>query len=194
MTGTMEDTIRKRFEESMAVAQAARDLLAPRVAQAAEIIVAAYKSGNGVFTFGNGGSAADALHIAGELEGRFLRERRPFKAEALCGNTALISALANDYNWEIVFARQLEANGRAGDVAIALSTSGNSPNVVMALAKARAMGMKTIGLTGQGGGRCRDLCDVLLEVPTKITPRIQESHIILYHVLCELVETALSNA
>lgn len=177
----------------MAAAKACQELLAPRIAQAAQIIIGAYKAGNGVFTFGNGGSAADAQHIAGELSGRFLLDRRPFKAEALCSNTALISALANDYNWEVVFARQLEANGRPGDVAIAISTSGNSPSVVVALAKARAIGMKTIGLTGPGGGRCRDLCDVLLEVPSKVTPRIQESHIIIYHTLCELVETALAH-
>ncbi len=145
-----------------------------------------------IFVFGNGGSAADAQHIACELVGRFLKERRALKAEALSTNTSVLTAVANDYDQEMVFARQLEANACPGDVAIGLSTSGNSPNVVAALARASRMGLKTIAITGRGGGKCAQAVDILLDVPSELTPRVQESTTIIYHVICELVENAVT--
>ena len=189
----MTDEIHQRFDESLAVLRGSRDHLAGRIAEAVDLIVAAYRSGRGVLVFGNGGSAADAQHIAGELVGRFLKERRPLRAEALSANTSILTALANDYDFDVVFARQIEASARPGDVAIALSTSGNSANVVAALARARQLGCRTIALTGDGGGRCAELADVLLDVPSKITPRIQESHVVIYHIICEWVEKAIAD-
>jgi D-sedoheptulose 7-phosphate isomerase len=188
----MADLVDQRFEASVNVLQAARRRLAPKIVEAADLIVTSYRQGGGVFVFGNGGSAADAQHIAGELVGRFLKERRALKAEALSANTSILTALGNDYSFDIIFARQLEANARAGDVAIGLSTSGNSPNVVAALEKARQMGLRTIAFTGQGGGRCAAVADVLLAAPSKETPRIQECHVVAYHILCELVEAAFA--
>lgn len=190
----MLERIRGIFDESIASTKATCDRLAERLAEAARMMIGAYRAGGGVFLFGNGGSAADAQHIAGELVGRFLKERRALRAEALSTNTSVLTSLANDYDYEVVFSRQLEANARAGDVAIGLTTSGNSPNVVAALAKAREIGCKTIAFTGAGGGRCAAHADVLLDVPARSTPRVQEAHMILYHALCELVEDAVADA
>jgi D-sedoheptulose 7-phosphate isomerase len=181
-----------RFEESVKILEVARQTLLPRVEAAATVIIESYREGGGVFTFGNGGSAADAQHIAAELTGRFLKNRRPLKAEAFSTNTSSLTALGNDFGYETVFERLIEANTRKGDVAIGLSTSGNSPNVVLALKKAREMGVRTIAFTGQGGGKCAPLADVLLEAPSTVTPRIQECHVVLYHILCELVENAFA--
>jgi len=188
----MTDQIRKRFTESADILRRAGEHLSERIAEAAEIIVASYRAGGGVFAFGNGGSAADAQHIVGELVGRFLRERRGLRAEALGVNAAVSTALGNDYDFESAIARQLEANARGGDVAIGLSTSGNSPNVVAALETARRIGVKTIALTGEGGGRCAEFADVLLDVPSHCTPRIQEVHVVIYHTLCEWVDDAIA--
>jgi D-sedoheptulose 7-phosphate isomerase len=184
--------IQQRFDESVEVAGATREQLPGRIAEAVEMMVAAYREGGGVFVFGNGGSAADAQHIVGELVGRFLAERKAFRAEALSANASTLTSLANDYGYEQVFARQLEGVGRAGDVAVGLSTSGNSANVAAGLAKAREIGMKTIAMTGTDGGKCGEFADVLLNVPSDSTPRIQEAHTIIYHVLCELIEQALA--
>ena len=188
----MIELIRQRFAESISVTQAAGEQLAGRIAEAAELVVACYRAGGGVFLFGNGGSAADAQHIAGELVGRFLIERRPLRAEALSTNTSAVTAIGNDYDFESIFARQLSANARPGDVAIGLTTSGNSPNVLAALRAARQMHLKTIALTGAGGGQCAGLADVLLDVPATLTPRVQEAHVVVYHSLCELVELAIA--
>jgi len=190
----MKDIIRKRFEESISVIHQTGQRLTDAIAAAAEMIVAAYRNGGGVFLFGNGGSAADAQHIAAELVGRFLKERKALKAEALSTNSSVLTCLANDYSYQAIFARQLEANATARDLAIGLSTSGNSSNVVAGLAKAREMGMKTIAFTGNGGGKCAALVDVLLDVagPGLPSPRIQEAHAVIYHVLCELVESAMA--
>ena len=185
------DDIRRRFEDSARVTRQTGELLAGRIAQAAQLITDCYRRGVGVLLFGNGGSAADAQHIAGELVGRFLKERRALKAQALSTDTSVLTAIGNDYHFEDVFVRQLEACGSAGDVAIGLSTSGNSANVVAALRRARQLGLKTIALTGEGGGRCAELADVLLDVPEKLTPRVQEAQMVAYHVLCELIEAAI---
>lgn len=148
----------------------------------------ALKSGNKVLFCGNGGSAADAQHLAAELIGRFQKERRSLASVALTTDTSILTAVANDYGYDEVFARQVEGLGRSGDVLIGISTSGNSANVVKAALKARDTGMHTIALTGEGGGKLKDICDITFAVPSKVTARIQEMHIMVGHIICELVE------
>ena len=186
----MIERIRRRFEESIRTTRAAGEQLADRIAVAARMLIDCYRAGGGVFLFGNGGSAADAQHIATELVGRFLAERKALKAQALSDSTTILTSIGNDYEFERVFVRQLEAGAAAGDVAIGLSTSGNSPNVVAALRRARELGLHTVAMTGAGGGRCAEHADVLLDVPATLTPRIQEAHAVVYHILCEFVEQA----
>lgn len=188
---TIQDKIRSRFEDSAANIRLTGERLAGKIAQAAQMIIASLSAGGGVFLFGNGGSAADAQHIAGELVGRFLAERRSLRAEALSTDTSVLTCVANDYDYASIFSRQLEGKARPGDVAVALSTSGNSPNILAALETAKKIGLKTIALTGDGGGRAAALADILLDVPCKgSAPRIQEAHSVIYHVLCEFVEAA----
>ena len=187
-----EDTVRRRIRESADVTdrllagEHARD-----IAAAARAISDAYRSGGKVILFGNGGSAAEAQHVAGELVGRYLKERGSLPAIALADNAAALSALGNDYGYEETFARQLEAFGREGDVAVALSTSGRSENVVRALRTARAVGLVTVALTGEDGGEVAELADHVLRVPSHETPRIQEGHTLVCHIVCELVEEEL---
>ena len=141
---------------------------------------------------GNGGSASDAMHITGELVGRFLMERRALRAVCLADNPSVLTAWSNDYSFEDVFARQVEAYGEPGGVLLGISTSGKSPNVLAALATARRMGLVTVGLTGEGGGRMAPLCDHLLDVPSRSTPLIQQVHICLYHHICAGIEERLA--
>lgn len=148
----------------------------------------ALKSGNKVLFCGNGGSAADAQHLAAELIGRFQKERRSLASVALTTDTSILTAVANDYGYDEVFARQVEGLGRSGDVLIGISTSGNSANVVKAALKARDTGMHTIAFTGEGGGKLKDICDITFAVASKVTARIQEMHIMVGHIICELVE------
>ena len=148
----------------------------------------ALKAGNKVLFCGNGGSAADAQHLAAELIGRFQKERRSLASIALTTDTSILTAVANDYGYDEVFARQVEGLGRSGDVLIGISTSGNSANVVKAALKARDTGMHTIAFTGEGGGKLNDICDITFAVPSKVTARIQEMHIMVGHIICELVE------
>ncbi|MBP2303242.1 D-sedoheptulose-7-phosphate isomerase [Azospirillum picis] len=162
------------------------------MAAAIERIVAALAAGRPLLVCGNGGSAADAQHITGELVGRFLKERRALKAICLSSNTAVLTAWANDYSYETVFARQVEAYAEPGGVLLGLSTSGNSANVVAAFEAAHRHGMSTVALTGEGGGRLAALSDVLLAVPSRHTPLIQQAHLCLYHYLCEAVEARLA--
>jgi D-sedoheptulose 7-phosphate isomerase len=159
---------------------------------AADLIARAFASGGRLLVCGNGGSAADAQHIAAEFVGRYLKERKPYSAIALHTNTSALTAIGNDYGFDEVFARQVHAHGRAGDVLLAISTSGTSPNVLAAVAAAREVGMKVVALSGHDGGTLIDDCDVCLLVPVDSTPRIQEAHILLAHILCGLVEDALS--
>ncbi|AWJ85566.1 phosphoheptose isomerase (plasmid) [Azospirillum sp. TSH58] len=163
---------------------------ADRIEAAAGLMIDGLKSGGKVLFCGNGGSAADSQHLAAELTGRYLRDRAPLAAVALTVDTSALTAIANDYSYDEVFARQVRGLGRAGDVLVGISTSGNSRNVVAALEAARALGMRTVGLTGAAGGRMKELCDVCLCVPSTDTPRIQEMHIAAGHMLCELVENA----
>jgi len=151
-------------------------------------MTAALKNGGKVLIFGNGGSASDSLHMAAELVGRFGKERKALPAIALTANTSTITAISNDYSYEISFERQVEALGKKGDVAIGISTSGASENVVRALKKAKDLGCLTIALTGKNGGKVKDLADFCLVVNSESTPRIQEAHSLVIHILCELVE------
>ena len=167
------------------------DASADVIAAAASSVVDAYRGGGKLIVFGNGGSAADAQHIAAEFVGRFQLERDPLPALALSVNTSALTAIANDYGYEDVFARQLRGLGSAGDVALGISTSGRSVNVNSALSAARSMGMITLGLTGGSGGDMADVCDHLIVIPADETPRIQEGHILVAHVICEIVESAL---
>ena len=159
--------------------------------RAVAAITAALGAGKPLLVCGNGGSAADAQHIVGEMVGRFLKERRALKAICLSSNPAVLTAWANDYSFETVFSRQVEAYAEPGAVLLGISTSGNSSNVVLALEAAKERGMVTIGLTGEGGGRMAGLCDHLFAVPSRSTPAIQQVHLCLYHYLCAAVEAAL---
>jgi D-sedoheptulose 7-phosphate isomerase len=140
---------------------------------------------------GNGGSAADAQHIAAELSGRFYTDRAPLYAEALHVNSSYMTAVANDYSYEVVYSRMIQGCGRKGDVLVGISTSGNSKNIIKALEVAKEKGMITIGMTGASGGKMKELCTYLLNVPSNDTPRIQESHILLGHIICQLIEEKL---
>lgn len=171
-------------------ALAERDLSVP-MDQACGAIVAALSSGKALLVCGNGGSASDAIHIAGELVGRFLRDRKAYNVIALPANAAVLTAWGNDFGFDTVFARQVEAHGAAGGVLLAISTSGNSPSILRAAEQARGMGMVVVGMTGDSGGRLAPLCDILLNVPSVETPIIQQGHICLYHYLCDAVEGAL---
>jgi D-sedoheptulose 7-phosphate isomerase len=185
-----EVLIQQRIRTSIAVKQ---ELLkqSALLAQVAEKLIEAYEAGKKILVFGNGGSAADAQHIAAELVGKYYMDRRPLPAEALTVNTSSLTAIGNDYAFERIFARQVEALGNPGDVAIGISTSGNSPNVIEAIRAAKKKGMITIGLTGAEGGRLRNEVDYCICVPSKDTPRIQEAHILIGHIWCELIEQAL---
>lgn len=178
-------------ETASLIAQLGSGTLPQRVQVAIDLLVDALRARRPVLVCGNGGSSSDAMHIAGELVGRFLRERPAYNVLALSANTSVLTAWSNDYTYETVFSRQVEAHGQAGGLLWGISTSGNSPNVLRAFEAARTMGMKTLGLTGEGGGKMAAMCDVLLDVPSDKTPRIQELHIVLYHFICEQIEVKL---
>ena len=161
------------------------------IERAVDLIHDAFASGRKLLVFGNGGSSADAQHLTCEFVGRFAAERRPLPAIALTTNQAILTAWSNDHSFDDVFARQVEALGAAGDVAFGISTSGVSPSVVNALRRARERGLRTIGLTGSGGGDVAELCDVLLAVPLTSTQRVQEVHLVTYHAICGAVEARL---
>lgn len=162
----------------------------PQVQAAADLLIESLQNGGQVLVCGNGGSSSDAQHLVGELVGRFLTERRPLPAIALGGSEAALTAIANDYSYEQGYSRQVRAYARPGDIFIGITTSGNSGNIVAAAEAAKAAGAKVIGMTGEGGGKMKELSDVLLNVPSNQTPRIQEMHILLIHVLCEAVDNA----
>jgi D-sedoheptulose 7-phosphate isomerase len=164
-----------------------------QISQAVDLLVERLSAGNKLLVCGNGGSAADALHICAELVGRFFQERRALAAIALNSDPAVLTAWSNDYGYESVFARQVEALAKPGDVVWGISTSGNSGNVVAALKRGRELGASTLALTGQGGGAMAQYADVLLAVPLSVTPRIQEVQTVTYHIICEAVEAALCN-
>jgi D-sedoheptulose 7-phosphate isomerase len=182
--------VRRSIEASIAVKQRllSNAELVSAIATVSQILIEALKKGNKLLLFGNGGSAADAQHIAAEFVGRFAFDRPALAALALSVNTSSITAIGNDYGFDAVFARQVEALGRAGDVAIGISTSGNSPNVVKALAVAKKMGLHTVALTGATGGTLKNAVDHRICAPSNETPLIQECHILIGHTIAELVE------
>jgi D-sedoheptulose 7-phosphate isomerase len=161
------------------------------IARTAEVITQGLRKGKKVLFFGNGGSAADAQHFAAEMVGRFGPDRSPLAAISLSTDTSILTSIANDYGYEHVFARQIDALGVAGDIAVGISTSGNSPSVLKALDMARSKGLSTVGFTGESGGQMNDRVEILFRVPSRQTPRIQETHILLGHILFELVDREL---
>lgn len=158
---------------------------------ATSVIISTFRNNGSVLFCGNGGSAADAQHLAAEFSGRFYYDRPPLNSEALHVNTSYLTAVGNDYSFNEVYARIVRAKGRKGDVLVALSTSGNSGNILKAIHAARETGMTVIGMTGQSGGQMKELCNILINVPSDDTPRIQEAHITIGHILCELVEASI---
>jgi D-sedoheptulose 7-phosphate isomerase len=187
----MKDRITAAFLSHREVMEALERELTPKMIQVAELLVDAFRNGKKLLVMGNGGSAADAQHLAGEIVGRFRLERPGLPAIALNTDTSILTAVGNDYGYEAIFRRQVEAHGQEGDVVIGISTSGSSPNVLSALRLAREKGCRTVGLLGKDGGSIKGLVDIDLTVPGNDTPRIQEGHITIIHILCELVEQAL---
>ena len=175
-----------------ALAERMRGETAGTIARAAEIVYSAIKSGNKILACGNGGSAAEAQHFIAELVGRFLTEREPLAGVALTVDLSVLTAIGNDYGYEEVFARQVRAIGQPGDVLIAISTSGQSPNVLAALVAARDRGLTTIALVGAESNADLDACDLVITIPDSSTPRIQEMHLVVLHLICELVDNALT--
>ncbi len=184
---------RHNFQESVALKTRllADEALQHTLLQVTDLLIHTFQHKGKVLFCGNGGSAADAQHLAAEFSGRYYFDRPPLPAEALHVNTSYLTAVANDYSYEEVYARLIRAMGQAGDVLIGLSTSGNSANVVKAFAEARSLGMITIAFTGEGGGKMKAQADYLIEIPSRNTPRIQECHMLIGHSICELVEAEL---
>jgi D-sedoheptulose 7-phosphate isomerase len=163
-------------------------IMAPILEEVIQIITNTFQNGGAVYFCGNGGSAADAQHLAAEFSGRFYKDRKALPSEALHCNTSYLTAVANDYSYDVIYSRLIEGIARKGDVLIGLSTSGNSGNILKAFEMANSMGVITIGMTGAGGGKMKAISNYLIEVPSNTTPRIQESHILIGHIICELVE------
>jgi D-sedoheptulose 7-phosphate isomerase len=165
--------------------------LLARVNEATQLMIEAFQESGSVYWCGNGGSAADAQHLAAELSGRFYFDRAPLSSEALHVNTSYLTAVANDYSYNDIYGRYIKGMGKDTDVLVGISTSGNSENVVRAMEEGKKLGMKIVAFTGEGGGKMKDLADVCINVPSKDTPRIQESHIMIGHIICEIIEDTL---
>lgn len=165
--------------------------LIEKIREAAEICIFSLRNGGKIHFCGNGGSAADAQHLAAELSGRFYYDRPPLNAEALHVNSSYLTAVANDYSYDVIYSRMLQCSAKKGDVLWGISTSGNSSNILKATEIAKSMDVKVIGMTGESGGKMAEMCDVLLNVPSKCTPRIQESHIMIGHIICEIIESTI---
>ncbi len=187
----MNERMKAAFLSHREVMEALERELGPKMIQVTDLLVDTFRNGKKLLVMGNGGSAADAQHLAGEIVGRFRLERRGLPAIALSTDSSILTAVGNDYGFEAIFSRQVEALAQEGDVVIGISTSGSSPNVLSALRLAREMGCRTVGLLGKDGGSIREMVDIDLTVPGQDTPRIQEGHITIIHILCELVEQAL---
>lgn len=185
--------ISKSIQDSIQAKQAILDnpTFLANIEAAAKMMVASLRQGGKIHFCGNGGSAADAQHLAAELSGRFYFDRPPLNAEALHCNTSYLTAVGNDYGYDLIFSRLLKGTAKKGDIIVGISTSGNSKNIINAFEVAREMGVSIIAMTGETGGKMKDYADVLLNVPSKDTPRIQESHILIGHIICELVETEM---
>lgn len=176
------------IEDHLSIIQVLSENCLPAIENFACICRQALEQGNTIYFCGNGGSAADSQHLAAELVGRFQKERRGFPGIALTTDTSILTAVANDYGYDQVFARQVEALVRSGDVLVGLSTSGNSPNVVAAIEKAKIFGAATIGMTGSRGGKLAEICNVCIQVPSDVTARVQEAHILVGHIVCEILD------
>lgn len=187
------DTINRSISDSIAAKQAilSNPALLQTIQEVADTMITALRSGNRVLWCGNGGSAADAQHLAAELSGRFYYDRPPLNSEALHCNTSYLTAVANDYGYELIYSRMIDGACKKGDVLVGISTSGNSKNILNAFRKARELGVITVAMTGKTGGEMRQVADYLLNVPSMDTPRIQESHIMLGHIICEIVEAQM---
>ena len=187
----MKPDVAKHIHESIAVKQQILSALLPQIEKAAASIAECLRRGNKLLFFGNGGSASDSQHLAAEFVGRYEKERRAWPAIALTTDTSILTAVGNDYGFDRVFERQIEALGKKGDVLFAISTSGNSKNVLKGVQKAKELGLFVIGLTGGSGGELKALADLPIVIPSKKTSRIQESHIMIGHILCECVDELL---
>ena len=189
----MTEKIKTIITESIATKQLilTDDHLVKMINTASNICIDAFSSDKKVLFCGNGGSAADAQHLAAEFSGRFYKDRDPLFSEALHVNSSFLTAVANDYDFSKIYSRLIKAKGKEGDVLVGISTSGNSPNIVEAFRQAKIQGMTTIGMTGQTGGQLADLSDILINIPSTDTPRIQECHILAGHIICEIVEDNL---
>ncbi len=185
--------IKKAIQESIALKERilADNILLEKIEKTAHLAVEMFRKECKMLFCGNGGSASDAQHIAAELSGRFYMDRKPLFAEALHVNSSYMTAVANDYGYDQVYSRMVAAAGKKGDMLVAISTSGNSKNIVLAAEKAKMQGMIVIGLTGKNGGNLAEFCDILINVPSLDTPRIQEAHILIGHILCEIIENDL---
>ena len=184
----MKDKIKNAFKESIALKEATLNANLEKIVYLVQLILDVLRKGGKILLFGNGGSAADAQHIAAEFVNRFRKERHPLSALALTVDTSILTSIANDYDFSLVFLKQIQALGKPGDIAWGISTSGNSPNVNLALEEAKKMGLKTVALSGGTGGKMAGIADLALVVNSKNTPRIQEVHITIGHIVCELVE------
>jgi D-sedoheptulose 7-phosphate isomerase len=186
MKSRIEKCMKSAAENYTSVFQ--NDNLKTSIQQIVAKSVTAFQSDKKMLFCGNGGSASDAQHIAAELSGRFYTDRPPLYAEALHVNSSFMTAVANDYGYEATYARMVEAAGKKGDILVGISTSGNSPNVVKAIQKANELGMTTVGFTGKNGGAMKDICDIMICTPSDDTPRVQEVHILVGHIICQLIE------
>ncbi len=189
--GTETYEIQKELQESIRVKERLLSSGIKTVEEIANLLVNALRNGNAAYFMGNGGSAADAQHIAGELVGRFKKERRALPAQSFTSNTSILTAIANDYSYDSCFSRQVEAFVKKGDIVFGLSTSGNSTNILKAVILAKERGAATVGFTGETGGELKDAVDICLTIPSSDTPRIQECHITVGHILCSIVEREL---
>lgn len=187
----MKEGVKKKFHESAELIKKTSESEIDNIIGISNIIISAYKTSNKVLIAGNGGSAADAQHISGELVNTFYKDRKALSAIALTTDTSVITAQANDKHYDLIFERQIEAHGRPGDIFIAITTSGNSKNLIQAVKKANEIGMITIGLLGKDGGQLKNLCKYKIIVPHNDTARIQECHRVIYHVMCDIIETNL---
>lgn len=187
------DVIRHSISASIATKQAilSNEALLSRIQEVAEVMVKALQDGKRILWCGNGGSAADAQHLAAELSGRFYYDRPPLNSEAMHCNTSYLTAVANDYGYDLIYARMIDGACHPGDVLVGISTSGNSKNILNAFVKAQELGVTTVAMTGEDGGAMKAHADFLLNVPSKDTPRIQESHIMVGHIICEIVEATM---
>ncbi len=187
----MKEIAARVLRDSAELKQLVADTLAADIAAAGDSIAAAYQANRKLIAMGNGGSAADAQHLVAELVGRFIADRPALAAVCLSDNASSVTSIANDYGYDSVFARQVEAHARPGDVVVGISTSGNSPNVLRALKRAREIGARTVGLSGRDGGHLREAADICITVPHRETARVQEVHITIIHIWCEILERKL---